>query len=203
VKLRSIIAAALAALLAACADNNASVQWVAICLPPDDDCVFSDTCDAQSIGEVWIDTLESNLLWLTVQFDNNRPSNEIVEQGQLNTADAYIQGYDVEFEGVGLSVPASSYDVPSYIVPAAGSAVVSVFVPVLALGPAGGTYVTALVRTRGVYGDGSGFETAAVEIPMIVCSGCIGPPGCPAATPTLVGTCPPTVGQSPLSSICE
>lgn len=202
-KLRSILAAgALALLASACADNNASVQWVAVCLPTDD-CSFSSTCDAQYIGELALDTSLSNVLWLVVQYDNNRPSTENLDQGQLDTSDAYIQGYDVEFDAVGISVPASAWDVPSYWVPSAGSSVASVFVPVLAAAPAAGIYVTALVTTRGVYGDGSAFETDAIELPIFLCDGCLGLPGCPPSTPTLVGTCPPTLGQAPLVPICE
>jgi hypothetical protein len=205
VKLRSIAAAALTLAATACVDNNASLQWVAICAPPDDatDCVFAETCDAQYIGEVALDTSVSNFLWLFVEYANNRFRTDDPDQGQLNTADAYIQGYDVEFEGIGLSVPASAHDVPSYWVPAEGTAVVSVFVPVTATAPAGGVYVTALIRTRGVYGDGASFETAAIEVPIFMCAGCLGIPTCPPATPTLVATCPPTFGQLPLSGACE
>jgi hypothetical protein len=197
---RSILLVALVALVSGCVENGGTLQWASICAPPSDasSCTFSSTCDAQYIGEYVLDA--PGELWLTVQVNNQRANNADPAYGQVNTADAYIEQYEVTFDGP-LAVPTAIKNV-EYMVPANGTAVVSVFVPV-SVTPAAATTIFAHVMARGKYVDQSTFETASFSIPILICSGCVGVPACPVATPSLTATCPPTVAQVPLSYKCE
>jgi hypothetical protein len=188
-------ALALATLALACADNGASLEPYAICAPPDDECVFSSECDAQFIGVVALDTAVSSQLWLFIQVNNQLPNNADLSAGRVNTNDAFVTEYEVEYEGAG---GGSSMGRLQSVVPASGSAVISVFLEP----PAVAGVVVAKLRLKGKYTDQSEFETAEFEIPITVCQGCLGFSACPAGE-TLTSACPPTAGQSPIAVTCE
>lgn len=196
-----LAALALALAGAACtADNNASVQVQRICAPPEDGCTFSATCDLQYIGVVTMDTAVTDQLWLFLQVNNQLPDDTDAQRGKLNTNDAFVEEYQVEYEG--LAAPATSGRLQS-LVPAGGSAVVSVFPipPAIGASIAVTGDVIAKLRLKGKYGDEESFETARLEIPIRICSGCVGAPVCADGSPAAL--CPPNPGQLPLAATCE
>lgn len=189
-----LAALALASLALACADNGASIQPFAVCAPPDTECAFGGECDAHYIGPIVLDESVSMRLWLFIQVNNQLPNNADVTAGRVNTNDAYLTEYTVDYEG---AASGSSMGRLQSIVPAGGSAVVSVY---LQPPPATGQ-VIAKLRFKGSYVDQSDFETAAFEIPVELCSGCVGALACPGGTaPTAV--CPPADGQLPVALTC-
>ncbi len=173
---------------AGCADN-ASVQVQAICSPTDD-CTFSGTCDTQYIGYPTLDigTSASDVLWLVLQVGNQLPNNADSDTWRVNTNDAHVDETVVEYQGaLGGSKSVGS----NFLVPAGGSAVVSVKLDMTGavVGP-----VLATLRMRGYFDDGTRFETGEFPISITVCSGCV--PAC------LTATCPPSSsGQAPLVCI--
>lgn len=182
---RILAAPALALLLGACTvDNNASLAWGPICFPSDD-CTFESTCGAQYIGPYLVDPA-NGLLELFVQVNNQRADNADETTGNVNTATAYIREYEIEFLGGGLTTTAIPV---AFTVPASGTAVVWLPVPF----PTGmaNAQVTARVKAKGVYGDEREFETAALEIPISVCTGC--------GTTCATTGCPVSAGQSPIA----
>ncbi|HSN91186.1 MAG TPA: hypothetical protein VLS93_08145 [Anaeromyxobacteraceae bacterium] len=182
-KLRPFAAAALAALAAGCADNNASLRWGPICFPSDD-CTFSSTCDAQYIGFIELDSAAPSV-WLLVEVHNQRPSTENLDYGRLDTAYAYIQELVITND-----LTPVEYVVPAvFVIPSSGTGVISVLIPNAV---AGSAVVAYQVRMRGVWGDGTGFESAALEIPVYTCGGCGWT--CPAGT-----GCPVDSGQAPIA----
>ena len=184
-KLRSIIAAALAAVLGGCAaDNNASLQWGPICFPTET-CTFSETCDAQYIGLIELQTAATQL-WLFAQVNNQRPSTEVLDIGQLDTATAFIRELVIENDvtPVTVTVPVA------FTVPTSGTGVISLPIP-NALGGTVAGQVTYQVRARGVWGDETSFETAALEVGVVVCDSC--------GTTCATGGCPVASGQSPIA----
>lgn len=197
-KIPLIVAVGLTLALGACGVPNASVQWGPICVPTDD-CTFAETCDAQWIGDVVLDPGTSTSLWLIVQVANTRTDNTEASTGHVNTTDAYIQEFEFEFEG---SSRTATTLVSSYLVPGAGTSVVSVQIPFPLGSVSYGTVVTALVRAKGVFADGSKFETGELRVPVIIAA--VGPPAsfCPPATPTPTLTCP-AAGQLPVTIACE
>jgi len=190
-----LAALALATLALACADNGASIEPFAICAPPEEECVFSSECDLQFIGRLALDQAVSPQLWIFIQVNNQLPVNGDLSAGRVNTNDAFVTEYEVEYEG---AASGSSMGRLQSVVPASGSAVISVF---LQPPPATGE-VVAKLRLKGNYADQSDFETAEFEIPITVCQGCLGFPGCPVGE-VLTSVCPPTAGQSPIAVTCE
>ena len=185
-KLRSIIVAALAAVLGGCAaDNNASLKWGPICFPTET-CTFSESCDAQYIGPVEFLSTRTTPLALFVEVANQRPSTENLGQGQLDTATAYIRELVIENDLTGLEtvVPVA------YVVPTQGTAVITLLIP------APGASTTFLVRMRGAWADETSFETAVLEVPVYVCTAaaCAFVPTCAAGT-----GCPYDTGQAPIA----
>ncbi|ABS24904.1 hypothetical protein [Anaeromyxobacter sp. Fw109-5] len=186
---------ALASVALACADNGASLQPFAICSPPDSatECVFDDACETVHMGPLMMDPgLASMSVFL--QVNNQLPNNEDLSAGRLNTNDAYVTEYEVEWEG-----PATIGDVVGQtqaMVPAGGSTIVGL----LLQRPAAAGQVVAKLRLKGHYADQSEFETAAYETPLIV--GAVPPPVCPTGE-LLKGTCGGSVGQVPLGFECE
>jgi hypothetical protein len=88
-------------LLACKADNNASVEIVAICAPPDDAvaCAGSGECGAILASDrPWV-YLEggTNRLELFMQLDNLMADNSDAAAGRTNTHDAYIQAYRLSY----------------------------------------------------------------------------------------------------------
>ena len=208
---RRALAFALAAALGAtgCADNMTSVQIAAICAPPDDAaiCTFASTCDAQFIGITAIDTVQTNTLWLIVQVNNQTTNNADSNTSRTNSHDAYVEEVDVEYEAP-FAIPDARQRIGPFVVPAAGSAVISMFPIPPAAGDiidaqlVGSTAVGIVAKTKlkGHYQDQTPFETAALEVAVDVCEGCFDPNPCTTGLP--VAFCP-NFGQSPASVECE
>lgn len=200
---------ALAIALAGCtADNNASIRIQSICSPPDT-CTFSSTCDLQYIGIITLDTAATDYLWLFLQVNNQLSDNSDPQRGKLNTNDAFVEEYVVEYEGLTWTDPSTGATggAPAITgrlqsqVPAGGSAVVSVLPIPPGIGASASTIgtVVAKVRLKGKLGDEQPFETARMEIPIRICSGCVGVPTCTTGVPAL---CPPNPGQLPATASC-
>jgi hypothetical protein len=216
----ALVAVALGA--SACrVDNNTSVQVKAICAPPEDptSCTFAATCDAQFIGISTFDASATSMLWLLAQLDNQTPNNADPDTYRTNTNDAYVTGISVAYTGP-VAVPSWSEPIGPYLVPANGSAVVSIF-PIdtstpaafdasSAITTAAATApfrLTANVRLRGIYQDQREWETAELPVVVDVCNGCIGSAAtfdCDTATSVIdaPAVCPPNFGQSPASTAC-
>lgn len=196
-----LAALALALAGAACTvDDSASIQVQTICAPPEDGCTFSSTCAMQYIGIITMDTAVTDQLWLFLQVNNQLADDADPARGKLNTNDAYVEGYEVEYEG--LPAPAASGRLQS-LVPAGGSAVISVLPipPAVGAGIAVTGDVVAKLRLKGKLGDESSFETARIEIPVRICSGCVGAPTC--GDGSAASLCPPNPGQLPLAASCD
>lgn len=188
-KARSLAVAVLALVASACADNNASLKWGAICSPPDD-CSFGESCDAQYIGPVEFDSSSTEpYLILFVDVANQRPPTDTEDQGQLDTATAYVRELLIEddFTGAEVVVPVA------YQVPTSGTSVVTLLIPAPAA--AAGTIETYRIRMRGVWGDETSFETAAFVVPVSVCTGA----GCLYVPTCALGGCPVASGQAPIT----
>jgi hypothetical protein len=65
------------------------------------------------------------------------------------------------------------------------------------LGGATSVDILAKVKGKGIFGDGTSFETPVYEVPVTICNGCLGPVTCSDPTQTVVGLCPPNDGQRP------
>lgn len=200
-RLASLAALALAA--SGCADNTASVRVSMICAPPDDaaKCTFEATCGAEFIGPNTIDVTSPNRsLWLMVQVDNQLPNNRDEKIGRVNTNDAWIHEYRIEYEGLALPEGRGLIE-GSAFVPANGSAVISVLAVNQTVFPGlvAGAQVLAHMRLRGVYGDTHEFETGPFDIPFHVCSGCIPAFTCTTGVPVAC----PQGGQLPASFACK
>jgi hypothetical protein len=212
---RRLFAIAMAVAAGGCSVTAPTVAFTAVCAPPTaTTCTFSATCDAQYIGLNVMDVSVTNQFWLVVEAHNQATDNSDANIGRVNTHNAYVQQIDVTYEGA-LAIPGTSTRMQE-MVPAEGTAVLSIFpVPAGAgLGPgsvAAGTsaVVVAKVKAKGVFGDGTDFESPVFEVPVEVCNGCVGSAGgasgplaCPAGQ-TLAATCPPTDGQLPMSVACQ
>ena len=203
------IAVALAAAAGSCSVTAPSVAFSAVCAPPDaTSCTFSATCDAQYIGRVTMDVAVTNQLWLAVEVHNQAADNSDPAMGRPNTQDAFMQEIDVSYQG-SVAIP----DTKSLVqqrVPANGTAVISIFpiptdagITTASVGAGGGFVILAKVKGRGVFGDGSSFQTPVYEIPFLMCNGCLGAtPPCADPTQSLA-LCPPNDGQTPLTAACQ
>lgn len=159
--------------VAACRDNSASVQIQEICAPTKS-CTFSGKCDAQALGNPVWDPTVTNYVTLILQVENQLPNNAVKESGKLNTNDAHIDAATVAYAGaMGGEVSTTA----TGDIPAAGISVVWVdVVPASASGAITGSTaippfpayaaLTAKLRLRGYYDDGTRFETA--EFPVVI-----------------------------------
>ena len=94
-----LAALALAAVALACADNSASIEPYAICSPPDDAApvqlgvrpAVHRAARARHLGEPAAP--------IFLQVNNQLPMNDDLSAGRVNTNDAYVTEYEVEYEG--------------------------------------------------------------------------------------------------------
>jgi hypothetical protein len=192
---RILAAPALVLLLGACTvDNNASVSWGPICAP-NDDCAFDGECGAETLAPLeFIPGTPGTLgsLHIFVQVDNQRADNSNEGTGNTNTATAYLRELELEYSN---GLPTTAIPV-SYQAPANSSTVVYVQIPLP--GVTAGQLVTVRIRALGVYGDEREFETAALEVPIRICSGTT----CLLAGACISGFgCPVPAGQSPIACV--
>jgi hypothetical protein len=201
---RTFAAALLALTAAACADNRASLQLRGICAGPKDACTYSSKCDLYSLGEFTFDASLLEPMTLAIEVGNQLPNNADPSSGRLNTNDAHVTEVVAEYDLGGLSQSSTPIQ---QTVPANGTTVVFAY-PFSAaraqdLVDAGlSGVITAKVRLKGIYDDGSSFETGAMDIPVTVCQGgCVSLQGCETGK-TLVGYCP-SAAQNPSTAICQ
>lgn len=206
-------------LLAACVDNKATVELRHVCAPPETaaECSFAESCDAVSLAPFQFDvSAGSPRMWMFVEVGNQLENNGNPGLGRVNTNDAFVQEAVITYEGGGLALSEASHRLQQ-MVPPEGTQVLSLYpLPDSAAFELSTFTITGLVdivaklKLKGVYGDGSAFESAAYEIPIRVCNGCLnsgGLTGCPKVG-DLLFTCPPgvvlggLVSQTPASFEC-
>jgi hypothetical protein len=196
--------AALALGSAGCTENMGTVQIFEICSIPESACTFSGECEAGYGGEVVVDVAQQTHLSLVLQVNNQRATTE-----GTDVADAYLREYVTEYDVLAataaktpdtFTAPGTSGRV-AVTIPSSGSTTVMVQPITAPFGaglvaqlvkstPTAPSYVDLLARLRlkGVYAEGSSFETAEFEIPVRVCNGCL-PVLC--LSTQLAASCPP------------
>jgi hypothetical protein len=206
---RRLLSIAIAA--AGCTVTPPSVAFTTICSMPDAaTCSFGDTCGAQILFPPVIDLLYTNELFLGIEAHNQAQDNSDPASGRINTHDAYVQEVDISYAGGALLIPSTATRMQQRV-PANGTAVLGMLaIPASAgltgasLGLGNSTQVIATVKGKGIYGDGSSFETPEFDILITICNNClvgIVPTGCadPAQTPSWC----PQAGQEPFSFKCQ
>lgn len=195
----------LALLASACTRPDPSVSFGAICLPPEaDTCTFESTCTTGYIGTFELDVARNTRLWVVVEVNNRHPDNEVTEVGQINTGDAHLEEILVAYEGA-VALNPLRYKTQA-TVPAGGTTVVSLFpllnLPAATMTAGTSAVVVAKVKAKGTFNDGGTFETAEIDIPVLLCNGCYRPP-LPCAAGDVQFTCPPdSFGQVPITTTC-
>jgi hypothetical protein len=176
---RLIAALSLAAVAATgCVPNDASVRIHGLCSIPDT-CLFPPECEAIWIGKIRFDPfpgttsrgepVDGSLVW-PVQFDNQLEPNNDATAGRVDTHTAWIESYVISYSTsvaslADVEIPISSHPVPPAgastgiipIVPASVSAFLTSAVTGLA-------DLTAEVKAKGRYADGSSFETGPFTV---------------------------------------
>jgi hypothetical protein len=184
--------AALAAVLSGCPlENEASIQFYAVCYPPAPDtttgaCVYSESCEAVALGTFWADVATVYQGVAPIEIRNQLPSNADESIGRVNTNIAYIQQFRLEFvlPGSGFTLPEEWVDA-NVTVPTSGSTVA--LVPVLppsivtVLGPLAYDHLMVNIRAVGQYADDRYFETGPFKVPVDICRGCYVSGGCATA----------------------
>ncbi len=190
---------ALAAALASCAENHASVEMVKVCTHPapttTGGCEYPASCDLGQLGRqfLYLDgtwNLEGAALWVPIEFHNQLLDNSDPSAGRVNTNDAFIDEFRMSFEASGILLPDAIYKIAASV-PTNGTAVL--LVPVIptnptalqlsaqAIGPQG-LLVIAKVRAAGHYGDDSKFVTGEFLVPVDVYASGYVVDVCPAGT---------------------
>jgi len=221
-KTRILPLIALAAALCGCPhENEASVQWFAVCFPPAPDstsggCIFPSSCEAVALGTfyAYVDSIYEAVA--PIEIRNQLPDNTDLTSGRLNTNVAYIEQFRLEFGGTAL--PDEWVDT-NVTVPTDGSTVALVpllppnttfFLTTLLGGPGQPTFTHLMVSVRaaGRFADERTFVTGPFKVPVdvydappcpppVAGSVCYSPPDC---DPVLAGiqaplACP-QLGQS-------
>ncbi len=202
---RAPLASSFALALAACsAQNHASVEFAALCAPPDPapGCVYPATCDLfWGIGRVFADVALVNEVVWPIQINNQLPNNENLAIGRVNTNDAVIEELRLSYQSaaLGATIPDATIT-QTFVIPADGaSSPILILVPpatatlLSAALPAGTTEVLVEVRAAGRFANGETFETGPFQVPLDLCAGCFVVPGCPAGE--FLYACP-QIGQS-------
>jgi hypothetical protein len=209
VSVLAVVPIALAAGAFGCTRSNLStLEFGALCSPTDD-CTFSDTCDLVNMsGRVWVDLQYTSLLAYPIEVFNQRPNNQNVEAGVVNTNNATIDRFEMRYEADGATIPAATsrqtVKVPAdgntvampFLIPAGSSASAA-----MAALPAG-TIVIIELKARGTFDDGTEFETGEHPIPVELRNGQFLGYSCTDTTQTVTSICPENPGQS-VNFVCE
>ena len=195
--IRTLAAAVLALGLSACAAEFSAVGIYSICAPPDPDttsgsCLYPATCDANFAGTPVLDVTTAQIDFrLPFQIDNDLVDNSNLRDGRVNTNDAFITSFEINYAGAAI---APWTDVQSITVPAEGSSGALLrLIPVQyfpALVPPGAATLSLVVNVRGhgKLGSQDSFTTAWFQVPVEVCAGCRAAPVCPAGS--VMVSCP-------------
>lgn len=202
-KTRTLALAALAAALCGCPQaDHASLEFYGICAGPKPDtsttaggCTYSSTCALYALFHYWYDPAVLAQMVVPIEMFNQLPNNADLSSGRVNTNDAVIQQWRLEYDmGGGVTLPVAVQD--NFTVPAAShkTALVPVFptsVNALMRTLPAGTEITVSVRAAGHYLDERTFETGPFKLPAGVRT-YVAPVTCVA--PKVVVACP-AVGQ--------
>jgi hypothetical protein len=176
--------ALLAGLSTGCVDDRGSLEAFAIC-GMTSTCTFSNKCDTVFIGAVKFN--KAAQLQLLVQLNNQSANNADPGTGRVNTNDAHVTAYKLEYSAGG--PPSVTLNVGNQVVPAAGSELVLVYAAKTTA--PNGNY-TVKVSFIGYYDNGSEFQTPPFPIALDVDSAYAF--GCPKTGDKDV--CPGTGAQS-------
>jgi hypothetical protein len=208
---------ALALVASGCtAENIQTIAMEALCAPPED----AKVC-ATSSGKCDV-FLASARPWFATQWDgftngfemftqvlNQAPNNADASSGRVNTNDAIITGYELDFSSA-LYNRAGYFYPANFSVPAAGAfSPVIKYIPeeismeMASVLPAGMTPVPVVVgvRLRGHLLDGKEFTTGTFTIAVDVYNVNVGDPICPTPGDVFVAACPN--GGQTASIACE
>lgn len=198
---------------AACAENDASMQVYAVCTPPMPDaegaCTYPEKCATTIGGGVDADlALTGGTVYMPIQLNNRRAANADATTGHLDTATAWVDGFELSYEG--LAAAGGTVSVTSKPLPPGGSGVT--VVPLIPAGAISSTTLSAwpstetrsgkvFVRAKGHWADGGEWETSDnFQIPVRLCNGCTGAaPTCSDGSEQLA--CPQT-GQTATYAAC-
>ncbi len=204
------IAAALAlgALATGCVDNAMSIEFYAICAPPDDAeaCEWGATCD-EVVGadRLWATVTVGgapNYLVQSIQLNNQLPINEDLDVGRVNVNDFIGDAWLLSYSG--LAGVADKVHAANFTIPAEGSG--SPFIPVIpvdrmtqigaamAIAGLAEALVVVEVRARGRLVGGQQIETAPFEVAVDVYNADYG--GATCLTPTDIPFYCPKPGQT-------
>lgn len=202
---------ALAILASGCADNIQTVSMEALCAPPDDatKCgLGSGTCTALIASArpffftQWVGA--TNGFEMFTQVLNQAPNNADASTGRVNTNDAIITGYELDFASdfynrkaywypANFAVPAAGAFAPviKYI-PEAISAEMQMAFPVYnSADPTTGPFpVTVGVRLRGHLLDDREFTSGTFTITIDLFNANAGVPVCPKTGDVFQAACP-------------
>ena len=188
--------------------NLGTLEFGSICAPTDD-CTFSATCDLVDMsGQLWVDLQYTSVLAYPIELFNQRPNNENLDAGLVNTNDATIDRFEMRYEASGSTIPGATSR-QTITVSADGSTVAMVvLIPpassastALAALPAG-TVVTVKLKARGHYHDESDFETGELPVPVELRNGAFTGYSCIDSTQTVTSICPGNAGQK-VNAVCE
>ena len=197
---RTLAAASLALVTAACSAQYSSVFVADACTPPTPDsttgaCVYSATCDSVLASQPRLDaSVATGDFRLPLEIDNSLADNSSAPNGTVNTNDAFVQSFEMQYSaGVALSpsTVAATFRVPTtgsatYVVPL----IPATDFPALAAAAGSGTLdVIVNVRAKGILASQSSFTTAWFQVPVRVCNYCL-QSVCPVGT-TFTASCPP------------
>lgn len=212
----SVLACVLALASAGCVDNDASIEILAICAPPED----AEQCRGTS-GECemylasdrpWVYTRRSdgtlNRLEEFVQINNQLPNNADPDVFRANTNDFIAEEYVLEFKGANgvpkithpanFAIPASSSFSPVIpIIPESAMTFISAALPDSTMP----RLVIAEITLRGRLVDGSEIETGVFSVAVDVFDAVFPGFGCPKPTEIVTAVCP-NDGQT-ASVTCE
>jgi hypothetical protein len=207
-----VLALAVAVASGCSVDHRGAVALTRLCFPPtpgaDGSCTLAATCDqVLASGRLFVDLATSGgTLLYPIQIDNQRLATSDSETGRVDTAQAFVERFEMRYEMQGLSFP-NAFANQAVSVPTGGSTVAMVrlippgaFVPTSGAVPAGPTSAIIHVKAHGTYGDNQSFETAEYSVPVDVSVGVVGGFGCPAGQ-SLAAVCPQD-GQT-ASVLCQ
>ncbi len=198
--LRTLAAASLALVTAACSAQYSSVFLADICAPPAPDsttgaCTYAATCEAVLASRPRLDVSTATLDFrLPLEIDNSLADNASSDAGTTNTNDAFVQSFEIRYDA---GVSLGSVTVPATVrVPTTGSATYVVplipatdFAALAAAAGSGTLEMIVNVRAKGVFGSQSSFTTAWFQVPVQVCNYCL-QSVCPVGS-VFTASCPP------------
>ena len=166
---------ALAGALCGCPqENHAGPEFFAICSNPEPTpgCLYPAACEQIALFNYAYDPTVAPDLLVPIEMNNPLLDNSDPSSGRVNTNDAVIQQWRLEYLAGGISVATAAYD-QTQVVPAASHTVA--LVPVIpvslnlwAQGLPSGAELVVNVRAAGRYLDERYFETGPFRVPVSI-----------------------------------